>query len=153
MKLSRESEYGLEGLLFLARQPQGTVILLADIAKAQELPQSFLAKIFQKFVQHGLVRSYRGRQRGYALAKPPAAIPLKEIMEAIEGPDLFDRCIFWSDRCADSNPCRLHDRWKQIKPQLIKAMEETTVEDLIHEASSGSAPTKRPSTKVGAQRR
>ncbi|MBI3990328.1 MAG: Rrf2 family transcriptional regulator [candidate division NC10 bacterium] len=131
MKLSRESEYGLEGLLFLAKQPPGTVMLLGDIAKAQGLPQSFLAKIFQKFVQHGLVRSFRGRRRGYAMAKPPTAIPLKEVLEAVEGPDLFDRCIFWNNRCADTDPCRLHDRWKQIKPQLMRMMERTTLEDLV----------------------
>lgn len=131
MKLSRESEYGLEGLLFLAKQPPGTVMLLGDIAKAQGLPQSFLAKIFQKFVQHGLVRSYRGRRRGYALARPPTAIPLKKVLEAVEGPDLFDRCIFWTDRCADTNPCLLHNRWKQIKPQLMKMMERTTLKDLV----------------------
>lgn len=141
MKLSKESEYGLEGLVFLAKQPPGTVMLLADIAKAQGLPQSFLAKIFQKFVQHGLVRSFRGRQRGYTLAKPPAEIPLKEVLEAIEGPDLFDRCIFWNNRCANANPCLLHDRWRQIKPQFMEAIEQTTVLDLIAQASARSIST------------
>ncbi len=150
MKLSKESEYGLEGLLFLAKQPPGTVMLLADIARAQGLPQSFLAKIFQKFVQHGLVRSYRGSRRGYALAKPPAAIPLKEVLEAVEGPDLFDRCIFWNNRCADVDPCLLHDRWKQIKPQFMEVIERTTVADLIAQTSPRFAP---PSTKAGTKRR
>lgn len=115
----------------MARQPPGTVMPLSDIAAAQGLPQSFLAKIFQKFVQHGIVRSYRGRQRGYALAKPPKEIRLKKVLEAVEGPDLFDRCIFWSNRCADQNPCLLHERWKQIKPQLMRMMERTTLRDLL----------------------
>ena len=48
MKLSRESEYGIQGLIHLAQQPPGTVMQLATIAEAQGLPQSFLAKIFQK---------------------------------------------------------------------------------------------------------
>ena len=130
MRLSRESEYGLEGLIFLAKQPPGTVMPLSEIAQTQGLPQYFLAKIFQKLVQHGIVRSYRGRQRGYALARPPQEIRLKEVLEAIEGPDLFDRCIFWSDQCADINPCLLHDRWKKLKPRLVKMMERTTLKDL-----------------------
>ncbi|MBI4641158.1 MAG: Rrf2 family transcriptional regulator [Candidatus Tectomicrobia bacterium] len=131
MKLNKESEYGLKGLIFLASQPWGTVMLLSEIAKAQGLPQSFLAKIFQKFVQHGLVRSYRGKQRGYGLAKPLTAISLKEILEAVEGPDLFDRCLFWSKRCADTNPCQLHNYWKEIKPQLIGTMERMMLKDLV----------------------
>ncbi|MFQ5946136.1 MAG: RrF2 family transcriptional regulator [Anaerolineae bacterium] len=131
MKLSKESEYALEGLIFLARQPRGTVMPLNKIARAQRLPQGFLAKIFQKFVQHGLVTSYRGRQRGYALAKLPAAIPLKAILDSVEGPDLFDRCIFWNSRCADGDPCRLHDRWKEIKPRLLRMVERTSLKDLV----------------------
>src|SRR3990170_8212936 len=59
MKLSRESEYGIQGLIHLAQQPSGTVMQLAAIAEAQGLPQSFLAKIFQKFSQYGLGRSFR----------------------------------------------------------------------------------------------
>src|SRR5262245_41714190 len=117
MRLSKESEYGLKGLVFLAQQPPGTVMLLRDIAAAQGLPQSFLAKIFQKFVQHGLARSYRGKVRGFALAKPPTAVPLKEVLQAVEGPDLFERCIFWNEHCGGDDPCPLHGAWGQVKPQ------------------------------------
>lgn len=118
-------------MIFLAKQPPGTVMPLSEIAQAQGLPQSFLAKIFQKLVQHGIVRSYRGRQRGYALARPPKEIHLKEVLGAIEGPDLFDRCIFWSSRCADQNPCLLHDRWKKLKPRFMAMVEQTTLRDLL----------------------
>lgn len=132
MKLSRESEYGLEGLIFLAKQPPGTVMLVSDIAAKQGFPKSFLAKIFQKLAQHGIVRSFRGAIRGYALARPQKEISLKEVVGAIEGSDIFDRCIFWSDRCADKNPCFLHGQWEEINHQLIEnLMEQTTLEDLV----------------------
>ena len=42
-------------------------------------------------------------------------VSVKEALEAIEGPDLFQRCIFWSDACSDSNPCLLHETWKVVK--------------------------------------
>jgi len=135
VKLSRESEYGIQGLIYLAQQPSGTVMQLAGIAKAQGLPQSFLAKIFQKFMQYGLVRSFRGTTRGYTLGRPAAEITLKEVLEAIEGPGIFERCIFWSHRCAEDNPCVLHEGWKQIKPKLTAMMEVTTLQDLMRRAS------------------
>lgn len=131
MRLSRASAYGLEALVFLAKQPRGTIRLINEIAGAQGLPQSFLAKIFQKFVRHGLVRSFRGRQRGYALAKSPGEILLREILEATEGPDMFDQCIFWNDRCGIAQSCRLHSRWKETKLQVRRMMERTTLEDLV----------------------
>lgn len=131
MKLSRESEYGLEALSVLARQPQGKVMLLREIAESGRLPEGFLAKVFQKLTRHNLVRSHRGAIRGYALARPPQGIKLKEIFEAVEGPDLFERCIFWSGRCGDQNPCRLHQRWAKIRPQLEAVMEETTLAQVV----------------------
>ena len=132
MKLGRESAYGIEGLLTLATKPRGTAMPLRDIASASGVPQSFLAKIFQKLTRYGIVCSFRGAVRGYALARSPNRIKLKEILLAIEGPDLFERCIFWSDRCADSNPCPLHEQWTQIKRKSIgKLMEQTTLADLM----------------------
>ncbi|MDP2605968.1 MAG: Rrf2 family transcriptional regulator [Deltaproteobacteria bacterium] len=132
MKLGREIAYGIVGLLALAAKPSGTAMLLRDIAGAGRVPQSFLAKIFQKLARHGIVRSLRGAVRGYALSRSPKEIKLKEILLAIEGPDLFERCIFWSDRCADSNPCPLHEQWKEIKEKAIgKLVEKTTLADLM----------------------
>ncbi len=144
MKLSRESVYGIEGLLTLATKPPGTVLILSDIAAARGIPQSFLAKIFQKLIRHGVVRSFRGAVRGYALARRPKEIKVKEIFLAIEGPDLFERCIFWSDRCIDINPCPLHDQWKQLKHKFIEElMEQTTLADLMRRTLAGSGVVKR----------
>ncbi|HXH12424.1 MAG TPA: Rrf2 family transcriptional regulator [Alphaproteobacteria bacterium] len=132
MKLSRESAYGIEGLLVLAANSAGRVMLLSDIAASRGVSQSFLAKIFQKLSRHGIVRSFRGSIRGYALALPPKEIKLKEILAAIEGPEIFERCIFWSDGCSDINPCPLHNRWKKIRQEFIEGlMERTTLADLM----------------------
>jgi len=133
MRLHRESEYGLRALVHLAKQPPDRIIPLSEIAAAQKLPQSFLAKIFQKFVQHSLLKSYRGVERGYTLAKSPKEITLREVLEAIEGPGLFEQCLFWNNRCADTNPCLLHEEWKKIKPGLIEMVEQTTLEDIARE--------------------
>jgi Rrf2 family protein len=135
MKLTRESEHGLKGLVFLAMQPPGTVKPVSEIAQAQALPRDFLAKIFRKFSQYGLVRSYRGKQRGYALARPPEAICLREVLEAVEGPDLVDRCIFWSSRCADLQPCLLHDWWKDIKPRVVEMLQRITLAELVEKVA------------------
>lgn len=136
MRLSRESEYGLEGLKVLARQPPGTVMLLPEIAEAGRLPVRFLAQIFQKLRRHDLVVSHRGAVRGYALARPADQISLREIFEAIEGPGLFERCVFWSDRCGGQNPCDLHSRWVLIRPKIEEMLEGTTLKEVATERSA-----------------
>ena len=91
MKFRRESKYGLLGLIYLAQLPPGRVIGVREIAANQGLPQVFLAKIFPKFVQHGLVKAYRGSTRGYCLAKSAEEIKLREILVAVEGPQVTNQ--------------------------------------------------------------
>lgn len=132
MRLSREAEYGLRGLLYLAQQDASQTVRLSEIAAAEDLPPSFLAKTFQKLSRHGLVVSHRGgAQRGYALARSPGAIRVREILEAIEGPNLFARCIFWNHRCGEDQPCVLHHRWRHVRDLFVAVLEQTTLADVI----------------------
>jgi len=143
MKLSKETKYGLEGLILLAKRPVGTVMLLNDIAVADDLPRFFLAKTFQKLTQHGVLRSFRGAVRGYALARPPKEIELQEILEAIEGPDVLTRCIFWSLHCSDASPCPLHHRWKDMSKRVTELLVGQTLEDLVRGGASQRRATSR----------
>ncbi len=131
MKLGRQSSYAIDGLIVLAGKPFGTVMLLRDIARAANVPENFLAKIFQKLTQGGVLASSRGAVRGYALARKPKDLSVKQVLLPLEGSDLFDRCIFWSHRCAETDPCPLHFRWKKVRQRVIgELMERTTLADL-----------------------
>jgi Rrf2 family iron-sulfur cluster assembly transcriptional regulator len=103
---------------------------LSGLAVAEGLPTSFLAKIFQKLARHGIVEARRGAGRGYALATAPDSVTVLEVIEAVEGSDYLDRCLFWGGRCGGTSPCLLHDRWAGIKPQLQEWLEGTTLADL-----------------------
>jgi Rrf2 family protein len=130
MKFSRESYYGLLALTHLADQPPGTILQAAEIAECVDLPRMFLAKIVHKLGQHGILRSHRGTERGYALARPPKAITVREIVEVFDGPAVFSRCIFWSNACSDRDPCQLHGMWSAIRPKIAAMMDKTTLEQL-----------------------
>jgi Rrf2 family protein len=140
MHLSRESEYGLKAMIYLAQQPPATVLTLQQIADCRGLPGGFLAKTLQKLTRHGLLQSFRGRRRGYCLARDPKDIHLRELLEAIEGPDLFHRCLFWGHRCRDTNPCVLHGGWREIKPRLATFFEGTTLAALAGDGGSDADP-------------
>jgi Rrf2 family protein len=147
MKLSQEAKHGLSGLMVLAKKPPGTVMLLSDIAASQKLPRFLLAKTFQKLTQHGVLRSYRSKIRGYALARPPRDITLKQIVEAIEGPGVFGRCIFWSGSCSENNPCPLHEHWKGISARLMKGLMGVNLAEMVK-----SAPRRRRASTRTARR-
>jgi Rrf2 family protein len=135
MRLRRETEYALRALIFLAQRPQGTICSAPEIAETLTIPRGFLSKIFQRLLGHGLVRSHRGRHRGYSLARPGGKIALREILDSIEGADLFGRCLFWEDRCGEREPCLLHHDWIQLKPQVVARLERKTLADLIGDSS------------------
>jgi Rrf2 family transcriptional regulator, iron-sulfur cluster assembly transcription factor len=130
MKLGKQSRYAIEGLLVLAKRPFGTTMQLHDIADVGNMPENFLAKIFQKLTRAKLVTSSRGAVRGYALARRSRTINVKDVLLAVEGSDTFDRCVFWSDRCAEAAPCPMHIHWKRVRQNIAALMERTTVADL-----------------------
>lgn len=131
MRLTKESEYALVSLAYLAAKPPGSVASLVDIARAEGLPAAFLAKTLRKLVVHGLVASHRGRQRGYRLARDPEQITVRDVLEATDGSDLFERCVFWGDGCSDRQPCPLHPLWVSVRPQIATAMDQTTLAALV----------------------
>jgi Rrf2 family protein len=137
MTFSRECEYALKGLATLVTEGGGRPLMLSEIAAHEDLPQSFLSKIFQKLLKHGLVVSRRGVQRGYTLAREARAIPLRTIVEAIEGPDRFDRCVFAHSSCRDENPCLAHLAWGNVRPQVKAAFERTSLQDLVDARAAG----------------
>jgi Rrf2 family protein len=151
MTLSRESEYGLEGLTVLAELPRGRVLLLSDIAAARALPVGFLARIFQKLRRHNLVTSHRGAVRGYSLARPADQITLREVFEAIEGPDVATRCVFHSRACSVGQPCRLHDRWLPVATTLQGILASTTLAAVT--GGRGAAPERSPTAVARARPR
>lgn len=138
MKLSTESRYALLALGVLAAQPPGTVVEAAHAAEAAGVPAPFLAKTFAKLTRHGILLSHRGRVRGYELARPAPDLSLKEVLEAIDGPDLFERCVFWTDTCDETQPCPLHPAWKDLRPRITASMAETTLADV---AAGRAAPS------------
>ena len=135
MHLTKESEYALRGLAFLASRPLGAPVPLSDIAEVQNLPSAFLAKIFQKLARHGIVFAQRGRGRGYALAELPGSITLRQIFEAVEGPQLHQQCLVWAGDCRDERPCPLHDHLKHLVPQLEWILDHITLDEYVTELS------------------
>lgn len=142
MKLSTESRYAVLALTVLAREPSGTVIEAGAVAERADVPTAFLAKIFAKLTRHGILISHRGRVRGYELARPADELTLKALLEAIDGPDLFERCVFWTETCDADNPCPLHPAWQHLRPTITAAMEGTTLAQVSEEAVRTSGRTR-----------
>ncbi len=130
MELTRKGDYAIRGIVYLAGQPQNKISLLSEIAEAVDVPQTFLAKIFQQFSKTGIVKSFRGTGGGFLLAGPPESITLLQVVEAVEGPILPNRCVLKPGECARDASCTVHPIWRQVQQQVRGVLAGITLKDL-----------------------
>lgn len=130
MRLARESRYAIEALLVLAGRDSTDFVDAKEIGLEAELPLAYLHKILRNLAGAGVLVSRRGR--GYRLAHTPSATTMRDVLVAMEGPDVFGgRCIFWREGCSPENPCELHFRWNELKPLMEERIALTTLEDVL----------------------
>ncbi len=130
MELTRKGEYAIRGILYLACQPQGKVVLISEIAESAEVPKSFLSKIFQSFAKTGMVSSYRGTGGGFVLARPASQITLREVVEAVEGPIIPNRCLMGKGTCLRDETCSVHPVWRRVQNEVVAILDGITLEEL-----------------------
>jgi Rrf2 family transcriptional regulator, iron-sulfur cluster assembly transcription factor len=135
MGLTNKGEYAVRGIIYLAQQPPGRMVLVSEIASAAEAPQSFLAKIMQQFTRMNLVQSSRGTGGGFTLARPASEITLREVVEAVEGPIIVNRCILGTGICSRDGCCQVHQVWRNIQRHIVESLDGVTIEELAQKAS------------------
>ena len=81
--------------------------LLHEIGHAQDIPESFLAKILQSLVHAGLAESRRGARGGFALGRPARDISMRAVVEAVDGPIALNACVLYPDDCERSARCAM----------------------------------------------
>jgi Rrf2 family protein len=129
MLVTRETDYALRTVLYLARERDRNANV-TEIAKAMQIPKSFLAKILQRLVRHHILQSMRGVKGGFMLAKKPSEITLLAVMEAIQGPAGINVCAIDSKRCRRSSTCSVHPIWVDIRKEVERRLNKQTIASL-----------------------
>lgn len=127
---SKSCEYGLQAVLYLARQPKGSPAHLREIADGLNIPYHFLNKVLQTLTRANIVVSQKGANGGFALARSPKQIHLVEIVLAVDGPTSLDGCVLGFPACGDDNPCPVHDQWKRAKGVILDMLQKKTLAEL-----------------------
>ena len=140
MKLSVRGEYALRALLVLARdyQEDDTVVRIQEVSAKQNIPKRFLEQILNDLKSGGMVESKRGVAGGYRLRRPPERITLAEIVRHIEGPLAPVSCVsekfYEKCSCPDESRCAIRSVMKEVRDNIVKVMEQTTLADLVDRA-------------------
>lgn len=111
MKLSVKSDYAARAVLGLSLAfASGQVRRVEELAAAQGVSASYLVQILLELKAAGIVKSQRGKEGGYQLARPPAEVTLGQVLRAIHG-EVFDSPALGDPQC----PAELRGAWARLK--------------------------------------
>ena len=129
MRVSAKVDYALRAVIELATAGDGPV-KGERIAQAQEIPLKFLENILGDLRQAGIVRSQRGVEGGYWLARPPEEISVADVVRTVEGPIANVRGIGPESVSYVGSAERLQDVWIAVRANLRAVLERVTIADV-----------------------
>ncbi len=130
MQITRACEYGVLGLLALARRQPGEVVMLEVISREEAIPVSFLGKIFQGLAKAGLIRSARGSGGGFCLTRPAEEVTVLQVIEGLEGPIALQRCLESEPECEHIGGCALCGLLAEAQDKVREVFSRTTLAQL-----------------------
>jgi Rrf2 family cysteine metabolism transcriptional repressor len=141
MRLSTKGEYASRAMLELSLHYEKKPLHIRDISKAQDIPQRFLEQILLQLKRAGLLRSRKGPEGGYSLAKPPGEINVAEVIRAMDGPLAPIDCVSVTayEVCPHERTCSLKGLWKEVRDAIAEILERTTFADLAEKARAARA--------------
>jgi Rrf2 family cysteine metabolism transcriptional repressor len=133
MKLSTKCRYGLRSLLDLAIHAQDGHVALYQIAERQGLSLKYLEQDFATLRKAGFVRSIKGAQGGYMLARDPDQIRVGAVIRALEGDMLLiDPGNDIGEQTAIRR-CLNQEVWQPLSERIQASMNQLTLADLVHQ--------------------
>jgi Rrf2 family protein len=147
---SKPCQYAILAMTYLAEQKAGHLNSIREISERAEIPMPFLSKIITGLSRSGLVTARRGPKGGVMLARPPGEVSVGDIVEAVDGSLDDGRCQLGFPECDDSDPCPVHDSWKQVREKLDRTLHGKTLNDLVRARKKGKTKRARPKAKTGS---
>lgn len=136
MRMSAKAEYAVRAMIQLATADDGEVVKTDDLAKAQGIPAQFLVDILSDLRTDRLVRSHRGRDGGYTLARRAADISIADVLRCIDGPLASVRDIGLGDLPYSGPTAALTDVWRALRASMRSVLEQTS----LAEVAAGTLP-------------
>ena len=131
MHINLESDYAVRIVRVLAQK--GERADAQTLADESRVPPRITLKIMRKLVAADLARSYKGAHGGYILSREPHEITLRQVIEAIEGPYRFSRCLDegYDCSCKDAIACPFHSVFDDVTAMVIRKLDEITFDQLL----------------------
>ena len=130
MHINLESDYAVRIVQYLAQSNERRDA--QSIADSTCVSLRFTLKIMRKLVAADIVQSFKGAHGGYTLSRPASSITLRQVIEAVEGPYRFSRCVDngYACNCSSVTACPFHSVFDDITQMVIPKLDEATFDSL-----------------------
>jgi len=148
MKITYRGDYALKAIFQLAMHcvdHRDCVMSISQIAGSGDMPEKFLEQILLALRKGGFVKSRRGINGGFSLARSPGEITVGDVIRFVDGPIEPIACIEHENYkgCKDIKCCIFRDVWKDLQSAISGVVDELTFEDLIKRYKKRSAKSSR----------
>lgn len=134
MRLSSMADYAVVIMSAAARHCGGVRVSAGQLAEETGVPVPTVQKLVSRLTGAGLLRSSRGVGGGLKLARPPAAISIADIVEAVEGPIALTACLEQGKHdCSLESACQVRPHWPQVNAALRGALAQVSLTQLVEE--------------------
>jgi Rrf2 family iron-sulfur cluster assembly transcriptional regulator len=139
--LSNSCRYGIRAVIYLASQPEAIGKTgIKKISNDLNLPTPFLAKILQLLAKQKILSSSKGPHGGFSLLKDPQKITILDIVNTIDGNEIFTNCVMHNGSCEgvekDKKHCPLHEDYEKTRTDLVNMFRSKTIYDLVRRANN-----------------
>ncbi len=134
LHMSTRGRYGVRLMVALALNYGNGITLLRDVSRREGISEKYLGQIIIPLKNAGLVTSQRGSHGGYALAQPPEAVTVKDVVEAIEGKIAAVLCVNDPQACARATSCVATRVWKKLSEDIERSLSTFTLGALARQA-------------------
>ena len=130
----------IKAVIYLASKfESGDKAGIKEIAKSIDASEHTVGKLLQTLVKEEVINSIKGPNGGFYITAKQKSQPIINIVEAIDGKELFNECGLGFSKCSSSHPCPLHDDYKLVRDRFEKMCRERKVNDLCEPVNIGMA--------------
>ncbi|MDQ0457303.1 RrF2 family transcriptional regulator [Rhizobium paknamense] len=134
--LTKKGKYGLKALVDLASLAPGESAFVNEIASRNNIPKKFLDAILLELRKDGILRSKKGPNGGYGLAKPASDIMIGEVVRALDGPLAPIRCASRTafeacDDCADPEACQVRLSMTEVRDAIAMILDNMSLAEFV----------------------
>lgn len=139
MRITTWAEYGVICALHLAKRRGEGPVTGRDLSAREGLPADYVEQILLRLRRASLISSTRGARGGYALARDPETISVREIIHASELATFDLHCVshpITEERCSDSQNCSIRPVWLMLQRRIDDALDSVHLADLLQDEPS-----------------